>query len=229
MVRPGSPVADPRVREAFDLSIDCNALNQVVFAGQFVPGNQWASPTNPDYVRAYPIAKRDIKRTKALLAEAGTPAPAITLMIYADPVSSQIGQVVQAMVKEAGFAVKLQSVEFTTALDLTLQGQFEAVFAYWSGRPDPDGNTYIFLSCGGSLNTMRNCSADADAALDEERVISGPTGRMAAWTQFADQIMTDRPTIYLFHTKLLWAYTTKLTGLGSYPDGLVRFNGLDLR
>ena len=108
------------------------------------------------------------------------PAPAFTLLVYADPVSSQIGQVVQAMAKEAGFTVKLQSVEFTTALDLALKGQFEAVLAYWSGRPDPDGNTYIFLSCGGSLNNTRYCNADADAALDAERATGDPAGRRAA-------------------------------------------------
>ena len=226
--RPGSPLADPRVREAFDLSIDRNALNQVVFGGQFVPGNQWVAPSNPDYVTAYPLPKRDIKRAKALLAAAGTPAPAITLMIYADNISAQVGQVVQAMVKEADFVVKLQSVEFTTALDLALKGQFEAYLAFWSGRPDPDGNTYIFLSCEGSLNNTRYCNADADAALDAERATGDPAGRRAAWARFADRIMRDRPTIYLFHPKLLWAYAGRLTGFGTYPDGLVRFTGLEL-
>ncbi|RZK77291.1 MAG: hypothetical protein EOO66_31890, partial [Methylobacterium sp.] len=40
----GSPLADPKVRQALDLSIDRNALNQVVFNGEFLPGNQWVSP-----------------------------------------------------------------------------------------------------------------------------------------------------------------------------------------
>ena len=35
---------DARVRQAFELSIDREALNQVVFNGEFVPGNQWVSP-----------------------------------------------------------------------------------------------------------------------------------------------------------------------------------------
>src|SRR5690349_14524891 len=43
-----TPLAkDPRVRRAFDLSIDREAINQVVFNGEFVPGNQWVSPQNP--------------------------------------------------------------------------------------------------------------------------------------------------------------------------------------
>src|SRR5476649_2821678 len=38
---------DPRVRRAFDLSIDREAINQVVFNGEFVPGNQWVNPQHP--------------------------------------------------------------------------------------------------------------------------------------------------------------------------------------
>ncbi len=224
----GTPLADPKVREAFDLSIDRVALNQVVFAGQFVPGNQWVAPTNPNYVRDYPVPKRDIKRAKALLAEAHTPKPALTLMVYADSISAQVGQVVQAMVKEAGFDVKLQSVDFTTALDTAARGQFEAYLAAWSGRPDPDGNTYIFLSCHGPLNNPRYCNADADAALEAERATNDPVGRVAAWHRLADRVLNDRPFIYIYHNRLLWAYTSKLTGFGAYPDGLVRFTGLDL-
>ena len=37
---------DARVRQAFELAIDREALNQVVFNGEFVPGNQWVSPQN---------------------------------------------------------------------------------------------------------------------------------------------------------------------------------------
>src|SRR6201992_3481254 len=38
-----------KVRQALDLSIDREALNQVVFNGEFTPGNQWVSPTHPYY------------------------------------------------------------------------------------------------------------------------------------------------------------------------------------
>ena len=44
---------DARVRRAFDLAIDREALNQVVFNGEFVPGNQWVSPQNPYYHKAF--------------------------------------------------------------------------------------------------------------------------------------------------------------------------------
>ncbi|MGZ3340288.1 MAG: ABC transporter substrate-binding protein, partial [Reyranella sp.] len=35
---------DPRVRRAFELSLDREAINQVVYNGEFMPGNQWVNP-----------------------------------------------------------------------------------------------------------------------------------------------------------------------------------------
>src|SRR6202790_4360221 len=38
-----------KVRQALDLSIDRDAINQVVFNGEFKPGNQWVNPDHPYY------------------------------------------------------------------------------------------------------------------------------------------------------------------------------------
>src|SRR6185436_3384305 len=53
-----------KVRQALDLAIDRDALNQVVFNGEFKPGNQWVSPENPYYQQAYPVPKRDVAKAK---------------------------------------------------------------------------------------------------------------------------------------------------------------------
>lgn len=228
LAKAGSPVADPRVRAAFELSIDRAAISQVVFNGEFLPGNQWVSPKHPDYVADYPIPKRDVAKAKALLAEAGQPKPQITLMVYANSEAPQVGQVIQAMTREAGFDVKLQATDFTTALDLADKGTYEAYLYNWSGRPDPDGNTFSFLSCKAPLNYPRYCSEGADAALQAERGSVDSSKRKAAWKALADKVLTDRPSVYLMHRKLLWAYSPKITGFVPYPDGLVRFTGLKL-
>src|SRR3954451_17670051 len=51
---------DPRVRRAFELAIDRDALNQVVYNGEYTVGNQWVSPKNPWYQEKYPVPKRDV-------------------------------------------------------------------------------------------------------------------------------------------------------------------------
>lgn len=132
------------------------------------------------------------------------------------------------MTREAGFDVKLQATDFTTALDAADKGNFDAYLYSWSGRPDPDGNTFSFLACKTPLNYARYCNPEADAALAAERATVDPAQRAEAWKHLADRVMADRPLIYLFHRKLFWAYSNKLTGFTPYPDGLVRFTGLTL-
>ena len=64
-----------RCASAFELAIDRDAINQVVFNGEFVPGNQWVSPQNPYYQAKFPVPKRDVAKAKALLKEAGVTTP----------------------------------------------------------------------------------------------------------------------------------------------------------
>src|SRR5207253_2866915 len=54
-----------KVRQALDLSIDREAINQVVFNGEFKPGNQWVNPDHPYYQKAFPIHPRDVAKAKA--------------------------------------------------------------------------------------------------------------------------------------------------------------------
>src|SRR6201992_2526454 len=51
-----------KVRQALDLSIDREAINQVVFNGEFTPGNQWISPSHPYYQKAFPVRGRDVEK-----------------------------------------------------------------------------------------------------------------------------------------------------------------------
>src|SRR5213075_2166635 len=146
-----------RVREALELSIDRQGLVQVVMDNEAVAGNQWVAPSNTYYARNVPVPKRDISRAKALLKEAGVPNPSITLMTPTTSDAQRLALVVQAMAREAGFDVKLQSTEFSTSLDMADKGNFEAYVLAWSGRADPDGNLYSFDACKQPLNYAGYC------------------------------------------------------------------------
>jgi peptide/nickel transport system substrate-binding protein len=227
--RAKSPLGqDPRVREALDLSIDRKALNQVVFNGLFQPGNQWVAPNNPFYDKARPVADRDIPRAKRLLGEAGIANPRATLMVTTVPEMLQAAQVIQAMAADAGFAITIQATEAGSAIQLAVDGQFELAMNNWSGRSDPDGNIYNFVSCKAppALNAAHYCNAEVDAALDAARTADSVADRSAQYARVADHILTDRPLIYLWHQTWLFAMNAKLAGFTPYPDGLIRPQGL---
>ena len=158
---------DARVREAFELALDRDGIVQVVMEGAAAVGNQWVAPDNAYYARNMPVPKRDVAKAKSLLAEAGVPNPSFTLVTPTTSDAQKIAQVVQAMVKEAGFDVKIQSTEFATSLDMADKGQFEAYVLAWSGRADPDGNIFSFDACKQPLNYAGYCKPEVDEILEQ--------------------------------------------------------------
>ena len=220
---------DARVREAFELSLDRPAIVQVAMDGEADVGNQWVAPNNTWYARNVPIPKRDLAKAKALLAAAGMPNPSFTLMTPTTSDAQKIAQVVQAMAKEAGFDVKIQSTEFSTSLDQADKGQFDAYMLAWSGRADPDGNLHSHLACKQPLDYSGHCNAVVDDLINRSRAEADPAQRLKLFEQIAPAIAKERPIIYLFHRHWLWAYNTKLEGVRAVPDGLMRVQDLKFK
>ena len=219
-----------KVRQALNLAIDREALNQVVFNGEFKPGNQWVSPENPYYQQAYPVPKRDVAKAKALLKEAGVTAPFdVDFMVPKGAETQAVAEVMQAMSAEIGINLKIRVTEFATSLKQAEQGNYQAYLLAWSGRTDPDGNTYIFFKCNAPQDSMGYCNADVDKLLDEARVPSELGARKAIYEKLTKTIIEDAPKIYLYHRRILIAHTTKLDGYKQMPDGLVRVVGLSLK
>jgi peptide/nickel transport system substrate-binding protein len=217
---------DARVREAFELSLDRNAIVQVAMDGEAEVGNQWVAPNNSWYAKNVPIPKRDVAKAKALLAAAGVPNPSFTLMTPTTSDAQKIAQVVQAMAKETGFDIKVQSTEFSTSLSLADKGQFDAYMLAWSGRADPDGNLFNFHACKQPTNYAGYCKPEVDELINRSRATTDPAARLKLFEQIEAHVAKDRPIVYLFHRHWLWAYSSRLSGLRTVPDGLVRVQDL---
>jgi peptide/nickel transport system substrate-binding protein len=219
-----------KVREALELSIDREVINQVVYAGEFVASAQWVPPNSPFFLKDLPMPARDVARARRLLAEAGTPNPVVNLMIPNNPDLRQVGEVIQSMARESGFDVRLQATEFASALQAAARGDFEAFLVGWSGRSDPDGNIYSFATCKGGQNDGRYCDAEVDRLLDEARAVPDAVQRIAIYRKVAALYLErDRGRIYLWHRKNLFAHAARLQGLRLVPDGLIRPQGIRLQ
>src|ERR1700681_2452084 len=219
-----------KVRQALDLSIDREAINQVVFNGEFAPGNQCVSPEHPYYQKAFPVPKRDIAKAKALLKESGATLPvSVDFMVPKGAENEAVAQVIQSMAAEAGFDLKIRLIEFATSFKQAQAGEFQAFLIGWSGRIDPDGNSYVFLHTKAPQNDGVYSNPEADKAFEDARRISDPAQRKAIYEKATAAVLRDEPIIYLYHRKLLIAHTTKLEGYRPMPDGLVRVIGLKLK
>jgi peptide/nickel transport system substrate-binding protein len=221
---------DARVRQALEAAIDRKALSDVVFNGEYLPGNQWVSPKSPYYQEKFPVPGRDVAKAKKLLADAGVKTPVtVDFMVPNNPESRQTAEVIQAMAAEAGFDMKIRVTEFATSLKEAEQGRFQAYFIGWSGRVDPDGNSYIFLKCKAPQNNGHYCDKDVDQWLDDSRKTSRFEERKAIYGKIAEKYLKEGSIIYLYHRLVIIAHTAKLEGYTQLPDGLVRVVGVTLK
>jgi peptide/nickel transport system substrate-binding protein len=225
-----TPLAhDPRIRQAIDLSIDRAALIQVVYSGMYTPDAQATAASSPMYDPAVKPPIRDVAAAHALLVAAGVKLPLhIRLTVANNPQSIQVAEVLQSMLRDAGIELEVNNMDFGTSLALIQGGNYAMALGGWSGLLDPDSNLWSFLHSGGPLNVSRYDNPKADAALDQARLTTDIPKRRAAYAALWQQERHDLPIIYLYTPAYINGYSRKLTGFETYPDGLLRLQGVSL-
>lgn len=216
---------DVRIREAFELAIDRELLNKVVFQGMHDPACGPISPKSAVAPGVKPSAcpGRDVAKAKKLLAQAGVKTPVkLELKVSTTPEESRVGQVIQAMTKEAGFDVSLRPTEFATLLQETDEGHYDAFTTGWSGRLDPDGNTASFLSTAGAMNAYGIGEPKIDRLIEEGRTEPDPEKRGAIYDELTREVRDQHALIYLYRQKNYIVARKDVSGLHVYGDGLVR-------
>lgn len=222
---------DVRVRQAFELAIDRAAVNQVVYQGIYTPTRQPWPPANPFHVRDFPATQRNVDRARALLREAGVTTPVqVELTVPNNPDLRQVGEVIQAMVNEAGFNMTLRAMEFASSLQASQRGDFQTYLVGWSGRTDPDGNFFTFTRTGGGQNDGRYSNPEVDRLLDAARTELDVEKRKDLYARAVRIAMgQDVARVYLWHRKNIMAHSARLTGYRPVSDGMIRLQGMRLQ
>ena len=224
--KPGNePFAkDKRVRQAFDYAIDRQQLVKTVFNGLFDPACGPISPASTFSSEAAQACRpHDPAKAKQLLQQAGVQVPYRFSMLTSNtPDSLQFAQALQAQVKDGGFEMKIEPVEFTSLLDLQDQGKYQAVQIGWSGRPDPDGNISTFVATGGSQNVAGYSSAKVDSLLEQARESQDANQRKTLYGQVQTVLSDDAPLVYVYRQRNLTGVSKKVSGVQVFPDGIIR-------
>jgi peptide/nickel transport system substrate-binding protein len=226
--RAKSPVGQNNLlRQAFEAAIDRQALVDVVFNGMYKPTAQAVSSASPFYIASVPPPPRDLAKAKALIKEAGVATPiAVQMNVPNTPDRAQLAEVIQAMVKEAGFDVKINLIEFAASLQAATRGEFESYLIGWSGRVDPDGNMFAFLTTGAGQNDSHYSNPLVDVALTDAQKSVDLAGRRGHYEAALKQLRQDMPVIYHFNPVNVVGMSAKLTGFRPVPDGMIRLQGL---
>ena len=94
----------------------------------------------------------------------------------------------------------------------------------WSGRLDPDGNTYDFVVTGSPNNDSGYTNAKVDELMKQQRAESDPAKRTALLRQAQQIFVVDDPARVWYSFGISPIVTVKnLVGMEPYPDRIPRF------
>ena len=220
------------LRQAVAYALDTQQIVKGVWLNVGVPANGPVPPTSWAYDRTIPAIKRDLAKAKAKLAEGGKPGGfPFTITTANIPINIQEAEVMQAQLAEAGMSVKIKLVDAATQLSDGNSKNFDMISYQWSGRPDPDGNTYQFFRTtpGISLNWSGISNPQIDALLDKTREVSNQAERKKLFSELTKILQDELPMVYIVHPIEPKAFSLRVQGYEPIPDGMMRFRTVWLK
>ena len=163
-----SPFADPRIRRAFTAAIDPAIIQRVVYFGT---GRVSHGPLSPAVPWAFDPDQNGIPfdpaHAKSILADAKIAEPVpVAITVTNSPQMVRIAQVLQAQAGAAGFKVDIRQIDPTSLITVLRGRDFNLCMAPWSGRYDPDGNTFNYFTESGPNNFAGYDSPDVTSLLE---------------------------------------------------------------
>lgn len=224
-----APLNNVHNREAINYAIDRQALIKLVYFGhtqsayQQNPPSSWAYDPNLKVPFSDALAKQQLK-------EAGNPNGfSFTLIGDNNASTVQEMEAIQSELAKVGITVHLEPLDFTTLLTDATTGAYQADVLGWSGRPDPDQNTYAFDTTGGSFNDAKYSNPQVNTLLLEAREATSQSVRKNLYWQASKIILDQAPYIFLAYTPVIQAWSTNVQGYKAYPDDLMRFSNVWLK
>ena len=216
------------LRRAFELSLNREALNDVVFDGtnvvDCIPLPE-QSAFRPDDVECSDF---DPDAAKKILEESGETLPLpVELMYPSSPTAQKTVEVIQQMAGDVGFDVSLKPVEFISALEAGRAGDFEMFLIGWSGRIDPDGDVNDIVTTGGSNNFSRVSDEKLDSLVSEAASVTDTDARKNLYGQVLTRIDEIKPNVYLYHDSWFLGLSG-ITGVEYSSDAIPRFKTASL-
>jgi len=222
----GYVFADHRYVKAVSMTIDRQQILDTIAFGVGAVGYGTIAPSHFAFDPTFkPYAKADPDGAKALIAQIGAPLQFELLIVSGDPVQLQEAQLIKAQLEKAGITMDITQLQFAQILDLQNKHTFKGMTLIgWSGRIDPDGNTYDWVYTGRPNNAESYSNKQVDQLLDHSRATTDQEQRKSDFQKAQQIFVVDDPAAVWFGfgvSQLL--YTPKLKGMDIYPDRLVRF------
>jgi peptide/nickel transport system substrate-binding protein len=224
------PFDNKLLRQALSLTIDRQALANVVLRGAAYPARSFFPNGTPAYDPSIPVPERNIGLAKEKLAQAGRGGGFTFTLLLASSgqQDASVAQAIQSMAADAGIHAQIQILEGGAFLEMMQKLQHQATLSIWSGRPDPDFDVYPFVTQTGigGLNLAGYVNDRATALLDGARLLSDMAQRRRAYTDVSRIVADDVPYVFLYYPKEYKVVGARVRGFVHVPDGMVRLRSV---
>ena len=212
------------VRQAIAYALDRDVVAKTILAGTAIPGQGPIAPSSWAYDPSVAPFTHDPQKAKELLQKSGVVLPVkFGCYVTNTPESIQVAQAWQQQLAEAGMEMQIELLEFGTALAKFNNLEHTCFQVSWSGRPDPDGNTFAFLHSQGGLNRNQYINHKVDELLEQARMIYDQARRKELYTEAVQIASREVAIVYLYWSLAMKAWTPNLKGYVHVPDGMMRF------
>jgi len=230
-------VKDINVRKAINLAIDKNSIIKAVLDGEGEPAYGPLPPTIFGYDAnvknyGYKYNKNQAmklledsgwkKNSKGIMEKDGKTLQ-LTLSIYAT--QSQAAQIVQAMLKDIGIDIKLQTMEPATLIEKATKGQYDLAFLSYTYN-DPDILYLLFHSSQiGGLNHIRVKNPELDVLLEKGRTTMDTEERKKIYADIQKTIVDQAYWAPIYSGKVFYIANKKVHDVKLTPTGLLVQDG----
>jgi peptide/nickel transport system substrate-binding protein/oligopeptide transport system substrate-binding protein len=220
------PLGNRLVRQAFNLSIDTEALVRDVYKGRYKSGRGFLPPGTYGYDPHFNPFPFDLQRARELLAKAGYPGGKglPVFQIWSNPRSEAIErehEVIRQSLARVGIVAEFHyNTNWPSFRAQVLEGKLP-IFRYgWvADVPEPENFLYRLFHSRGPSNFTRYGNPQVDRLLDRARAEQDYLKRIELYRQAERQIMDDSPVIplsYYSYERLFQPYvqSVEVSALG---------------
>src|SRR5438874_812474 len=225
---PGFLFNEKRYVKAVSMAIDRDELLQKGPAqGWGLVGYGPISPAHFAYDASFkPWPKADPEGAKKLVAEVGKGPLKFELLVQSGSAATlQQAQLIQSQLAKADIVADIKTQLFNDIVTLQQAHKHTGMTNVgWSGRLDPDGNTFDFVVTGKPNNDSSYTNSKVDDLMNQQRAESDPAKRKTLLLQAQQIYVVDDPSrVWLGFTVSPIVTVKNLLGFTPYPDRIPRF------
>lgn len=230
------PLADKRVREALNLSIDRDGMTKGILGGLGTPSVGMVGPGTQDDLRAtFAPILYDPAKAKALLASAGYKPGQLSLTMTCPNgryiKDAQVCQALQAQWQSIGINMKADIVDRGTWGNIIImppEKRKDNMALVGRASAGIDYTLYRLFQSKSGINTTGFSNPQVDELLTKGRATADPRSQKEIYGQIQKIIWDDEPFVFLWYQKQVLGVSNRVKGIKARPDETLIFDDVTL-